>query len=263
MINSFSILVSLFLLTLRPWRLCGLLCFNLQLLLKGASIVEEESEGDEMFVFSVVTSDERRLFSFESQLDYVEWKDAIQDAIDSFEPVDVFESKPPGNKSILKSISAAIPDGSLGIRAIRGATGGGMKVIRSAKDGGLKVIKGAVGRLRQARSGESSSPRGLSLRRRPSLQVLMSNTAIEGKRGPSVQCIFERSKGFTVREKNGAMIATVRAKLFQAFLLSGGPSGRLMRGDAIVELDFLGNAQAEYLASGSDEESLDDEGPLF
>jgi hypothetical protein len=34
-------------------------------------------------------------------------------------------------------------------------------------------------------------------------------------------------------------------KLFQAFLLSGGPNGRLARGDELVELEFVGDGPDE------------------
>ena len=35
--------------------------------------------------------------------------------------------------------------------------------------------------------------------------------------------------------------SVVRAKLFQAFLISGGPNGRLAKGDELLEMAFLGD----------------------
>jgi hypothetical protein len=40
-------------------------------------------------------------------------------------------------------------------------------------------------------------------------------------------------------------ISVVRVKLFQAFLLSGGSNGRLARGDALVEMEFIEGSGAE------------------
>lgn len=36
---------------------------------------------------------------------------------------------------------------------------------------------------------------------------------------------------------------TVRVKFLQAYLLSGGSNGRLAKGDAMIELDFIDEAQ--------------------
>jgi hypothetical protein len=86
------------------------------------------------------------------------------------------------------------------------------------------------------------------MQRRPSMQMLLNNTTVlAGKREPTVQCVVQATSTFGVAARedsaaDGATLETlisVRAKLFQAFLLSGGPSGRMARGDALVELEFL------------------------
>ena len=43
-------------------------------------------------------------------------------------------------------------------------------------------------------------------------------------------------------------------KLFQAFLLSGGPNGRLARGDELVELEFI---EGDCANEGVDHEYLE------
>jgi hypothetical protein len=232
-----------------------------QLVLSGATIQDESPEGEEQFVFCVVVPDEKRLFSFKQELEYQEWREAIQLSIDNcaaltedrqIDDRPTLSENKAFSKSILKGIKVALPDASLrgGIRAIKGATGGGMKVIKSATDGsmkvirgavGMKVIRGAVGMLRHKSSDVSS---GLGMQRRPSMQMLINNTALGGgKRDPTVQCVVQSTQTFVVSERSeyqtGTHLLSVRAKLFQAFLLSGGQNGRIARGDALVELDFI------------------------
>jgi hypothetical protein len=131
------------------------------------------------------------------------------------------------------------------------------------------------------------------IQRRPSFQMLFNNTIVQhGKREPTVQCVFQTTQTFMVRDRNytehgddsmgeyldnstgsttthttdrngdpnrlthdssqnnrtnhssssnqyGGWIK-VQAKLYQAFLMSGGPtSGRIARGDALVDLIFV------------------------
>ncbi len=38
----------------------------------------------------------------------------------------------------------------------------------------------------------------------------------------------------------------VRVKLYQAFLMSGGPNGRLYRGDELIEMEFLGSDGGDH-----------------
>lgn len=38
----------------------------------------------------------------------------------------------------------------------------------------------------------------------------------------------------------------VRVKLYQAFLLSGGPNGRLSRGDELIEMEFMGMGDGDH-----------------
>ena len=224
--------------TPRPHGLRG------QLALNGATVEVEEScpEGreEDKYVLCVNTSDEQRWLSFEDQLTMMEWKAAIQRTIDSC------AQSPPSSEVKQKkgAISMLTQPAS---KMIRGAKGGGIKVIRSAKDGGMKVFRSTVRILRQKQPGEMSSRP--SLPRRPSMQVLMNNAPITGKRDPTVQCVAQQSYRFAIAERGETSehLLFVQAKVFQAFLLSGGTGGRLSRGDALIEMDFdLGDRGAEY-----------------
>ena len=131
---------------------------------------------------------------------------------------------------------------------------------------------GAVGRLRTSRSNEegeihpeneSSSQRPSDGSHRPSLDLLLNNTIVHGKREPTVQCVIRtmetfsiRSQGFTEdsteddsERSSGQAWMSVEAKLYQAFLMSGGQSGRIARGDALVELHFVETSIKEDDAS--------------
>lgn len=215
------------------------------------------------------------LLLFERQADVAAWKEAIQLTIDSAGSI----QNPPSVVTttttttlmapvkILKGAERAIKvaaDGTIqggirvikgakdsGIRVMKGAKYGGIRVIKTATGSGFKVIRGAVGMLRQSKSVEYDEQN----LRRPSLQMLFNNTIVHGKREPTVQCVFQTTQTFTLRnhtytehesdqgtesgtgDDDGWM--SVKVKLYQAFLMSGGPSGRIARGDALVELDFV------------------------
>jgi hypothetical protein len=144
-----------------------------------------------------------------------------------------------------------------GIKAIKSATDGSMKVLRGAvgrlpTDSSMKVLRGAVGRLRANRiSSGSGFDRRRSLSRRPSMQVLLNNTALSGKRDePTVQCVVQSTHSFQIQPSssgeprisndacNQDVWLTVNVRLYQAFLMMGGPGGRMAGGDALIELDF-------------------------
>jgi hypothetical protein len=202
-------------------------------------------------------------------------------------------------KMLVRSAERAIKvaaDGTIqgGIRVIRGAKDGGIRVIKGAKDGGIrvtktatglgaKVIRGAVGILRQNKNLDVSvSERS----RRPSMHMLLNNTIVHGKQQPTVQCVVQTSQIFIVRDSNTTEYsattdsseryyeeegwATVRAKLYQAFLMSGGTSGRIVRGNALVAMEFLdadgmtitGEALLEAESLDEDDESSVSRGSL-
>jgi hypothetical protein len=274
--------------TPRPHGLRG------QLVLGGATVQPEDTpEGgggeDSRYILRITTHNQERLLAFDLESEYNDWKNAIQIAIDSLQcvtqavPAEALEQQQRQARqqrtSLLKGaervIKGAIPDASIrgGIRVIKGATGGGIKVINGARHGSIKVIKGAVGRLRQKSSASNNAgavpgPPPSRMQRRPSMQMLLNNTTVlAGKREPTVQCVVQATSTFGVaaREDNAADGATletlisVRAKLFQAFLLSGGPSGRMARGDALVELEFLD----PVLNDDGDDEELEEGDSTF
>lgn len=212
------------------------------------------------------------LLSFEKEEDRTAWKEALQMAIDSAGSI----QNPPRVVTTMTTTPLAVPakmlvkgaeraiDGTIngGIRVIKGAKDQGIRVVKGAKDGGMKLIKttagsgfkvirGAVGMLRQNKSEDG---RGLE-RKHPSMKMLLNSTDIvHGKREPTVQCVVQTLQSFTIREQgytehgsegtsensteNDGWIS-VQAKLYQAFLMAGGPSGRISVGDALVELEFV------------------------
>lgn len=218
-----------------------------QIVLGGATVHAVE-EGTDTMALCVISADEERLFAFDDEATREQWKEAIQTAIDSC----IVSTVPKTKRSILNQaerfVKGVATDASLrsGIRVIRSATGGGMrqsiKVIKTATGGGIRVIRsarrGAVGMLQ--RKSTDDAP----FQRRPSMQMLMNTTTVL-KREPTVQCVAQSTQEFQIMEHCKLptaipdRIMTVRAKLFQAFLLSGGPNGRLAKGDALVELEFL------------------------
>ena len=216
--------------TPRPHGLRG------QLALSGATVEVEEScpEGreEDKFVLCVNTADEQRWLSFDSADTMLEWRAAIQRTIDSCAQLPPSSEVKPRKGAISK---LTVPASKM----IRGAKGGGIKVIRSAKDGGMKVFRSAVGILRQKQPDDLSSARP-ALPRRPSMQMLMSSTPLTGKRDPTVQCVAQQTYKFAILENTEAadILFHVQARVFQAFLLSGGTGGRLSRGDALIEIEF-------------------------
>uniref|UniRef100_A0A7S3NZK4 PH domain-containing protein n=1 Tax=Amphora coffeiformis TaxID=265554 RepID=A0A7S3NZK4_9STRA len=237
--------------TPRPHGLRG------QLALNGATVEIEEScpEGreEDKFVLCVNTADEQRWLSFEEEETMMKWKTSIQRTIDSCAQhppsMEVKQKKGAISKLALpasKMIRSAKDGGTKvlrtakggGIKVIRSAKDGGTKVFRSAKDGGMKVFRSAVGILRQKQPDELSARPELP--RRPSMQMLMSNTPLTGKRDPTVQCVAQQTYRFAVVENIEAPDTNcfVQAKVFQAFMLSGGTGGRLSRGDSLIEMEF-------------------------
>ena len=308
----------------RPHGLRGqlVLCSTTTVRYDGEEIVPENDSsvtGVRHVLCIVSENHQDRLLSFDNYNDLMTWKDVIQLAIDTASPgiqnpprVVTTTSSTPTNMSLmvpakmLKGAERAIKvaaDGTIqgGIRVIKGAKDGGIRVIRGAKDGGIrvirtatgsgfKVIRGAVGMLqRQNKSDASNDDTTGPIQRRPSFQMLFNNTIVQhGKREPTVQCVFQTTQTFMIRDRNytehgddtmgeyldnstGSTTTTatdrnfdpnrmnesshnnhtgnshhyggwikVQAKLYQAFLMSGGPtSGRIARGDALVELIFV------------------------
>jgi hypothetical protein len=217
--------------TPRPHGLRGQLALNGATVEVAGSLSELRDE--DKYVLCVNSSDEPRLLSFESEGVMAEWKVAIQRTIDSC------AQNPPLLE--VKQKKGAISKLALpASKMIRGAKDGGIKVIRSAKDGGMKVFRSAVGILRQQRQADGRPGDHPILPRRPSMQVLLSNTALTGKRDPTVQCVAQQTYRFAVSDNGDSPepLFHVQAKVFQAFLLSGGKGGRLSVGDALVEIEF-------------------------
>lgn len=270
----------------RPIGLRGQLIISANSVLK--QLKQEELDGESYHVLSVSTPQgQERILLFDQEEDFNEWKESIQASIDSCAEtlaekaaeavmsdhvVATPENRP--KKSIRKSAERVAErvterviktaDGIIkgadegirgGIRVIKGAKDGSIKVVKTATDGSIKVLRGAVGRLRPStRSSSWSDDNGSKsgrLQRRPSMQMLLNNTALSGKRDePSVQCVFQATHSFWISARDDLAVEQVRlvlvnAKVYQAFLLLGGPSGRIARGDALIELDFAEAEESE------------------
>ncbi|GAX19221.1 hypothetical protein FisN_4Lh194 [Fistulifera solaris] len=147
-------------------------------------------------------------------------------------------------------------DGSM--KVVKRATDGSMKAMRRATDSSMKVIRGAVRTFRSTGNrdeAEVSHPRISRVIRKATSSHLLSTATDSGKREPSVQCIVQRSSTFSIRsalartkhyyddgdddEDEDDHWLTVQVTWYQAFLMSGGSSGKINSGDALIELDFV------------------------
>ncbi|VEU39017.1 unnamed protein product [Pseudo-nitzschia multistriata] len=147
-------------------------------------------------------------------------------------------------------------------RAVRGASAkilkkatlakNGMKRAKDATEARMKSIRTGAGRFFGGRG--NSNPEG-KMKRRPTNDMLVSSTrslyGVTEKREPTVQAVVEMNNVFKVRSKastsdsNGETLLIVRVKLYQAFLLSGGPHGRLACGDELLLMEFSVGEGAE------------------
>lgn len=149
-------------------------------------------------------------------------------------------------------------DGSM--KAVKRATDGSMKAMRRATDSSMKVIRGAVRTFRSTGNRDEgevpvSHARLSRVIRRATSSHLLSTATDSGKREPSVQCIVQRSSTFSIRsalarakhyhddgdddEDEDDHWLTVQMTWYQAFLMSGGSSGKINSGDALIELEFV------------------------
>jgi len=135
------------------------------------------------------------------------------------------------------------------------ATGNRMMKLRSMR---MRTRTGAGMLFRRNDNGNGR-------RRLPTSDMLLTSTrslncfsSSSEKREPTVQAVVETNKVFRVvasqkgSEKNGddsdgdgEVLLMVRAKLYQAFLLSGGPHGRLACGDELLLMEFSEGEGAE------------------
>jgi PH domain len=260
---------------------------------------EIDNSPDARFILSISTPGHQdRLLAFESQADVDAWKEAIQAAIESAgslknppRVVTTTTTRPtlPGKMMLAKGAERAIMVAEAGtkqgIRAIKGAKDIGIRAIKTSTDGGIKVIRGAVGMLLPSKgdADEAGKGRRRFLRRvskRPSLQMLLNNAIVHGRREPSVQCVVQTMQTFYIRDPNSTEHGTehssendasnqtnpnregwmtIQAKIYQAFVMSGGPSGRIARGVALVEIDFVEtNVGGGDLVDDDDDDDLVD-----
>ncbi|KAL3920638.1 MAG: hypothetical protein SGILL_003158 [Bacillariaceae sp.] len=140
------------------------------------------------------------------------------------------------------------------------AAASGMKKARTATDAGMKSIRSGAGLFIRGVRRSPSSDLFPGRRRRPTPDMLSTSTRNmpqSEKREPTVQAVVELNSVFKVvsraslegdNESDDLLI--VRVKLYQGFLLSGGPYGRLASGDELLLMEF---------STGEDVEEVENE----
>lgn len=222
---------------------------------RGSSVqkveVRASNTGDtaSSYVLLVSTESEERYLLFEDEHDMIVWKGAIQSTIDSCreETTSSIKAKKAGKtsskdqeptKTQRPEKALRIP-GSIAKGGKPGMLNGGMRVILDAQ----KVFR---------KRGSSSASSGQApIPRRPSVSLLIDQNEAD-KREPSVQCVAQHLHKFVVYDRFDtnsvdSALFTVHAKLFQAFTILGGSSGRLSRGKPLVEIEIKDNATSGLL----------------
>lgn len=253
-----------------------------QLVLNRNSTVERVREMGEPYVLMLSTKDEARYLSFEDEQDMWEWKEAIQNAIyscdENVSERDLLkESRKKGPEAADQQQQQQQPPRSSKFRVpgSRVVIGGSRVVI-----GGSRVVTERLRALRNRRikaaeiNSEKNRASGPSnIPERPSMELLMdeplppqatvpttpaatTTTTMNKQREPTVQCVVQHSHRFLIKDRfvvataedmgdEKGVLFTVQAKLFQAFTMSGGPNGRLLRGNALVEINVAENDPRE------------------
>eukprot|EP00522_Entomoneis_paludosa_P016092 CAMPEP_0172463716 /NCGR_PEP_ID=MMETSP1065-20121228/48158_1 /TAXON_ID=265537 /ORGANISM="Amphiprora paludosa, Strain CCMP125" /LENGTH=1123 /DNA_ID=CAMNT_0013219733 /DNA_START=144 /DNA_END=3515 /DNA_ORIENTATION=- len=264
----------------RPKGLRGQLVLNRSSQVKIVEVEAGKGAEGESHVLLVSTKEEERYLLFENETEMTEWKKAIERAIDA--PEGTFsagavtqehqkqisvEDGVKKSKTDVAVVDADItgehssgkqsrPSKALRIPGsiVKSARSGGESSVKTAKDGGRKLFRGAQKSLfRHRRRGSSEAPsaaegKPVSIPRRPSVDVLFDHTRQQGKREPTVQCVAQHLHRFVVGDRfesdqsSGNGLFVVHAKLFQAFMLHGGPNGKLSRGKPLVEIDIKDSA---------------------
>ncbi|CAB9515098.1 expressed unknown protein [Seminavis robusta] len=250
-----------------------------QLLLSGATLSEVDDEKDRaredsgLYILRLTTKGpekRERQFGFKSKEEFLEWREVIENVLDSCDsnsmrqPNDDDDEFDPRGAQGHKKSRSLIGGGTKlisyatdeSIRAAKAATSSSIKAVKGgtkmAKDAAGAFTKGATNLMfRSIRSGRARAKRGetastRSIRKVPSMQMLMEKTRSDktGRREPTVQVVIQATSEFSIIPRTGSgpgdeAVVTVRVKFLQAYLLSGGSSGRLARGDAMLEYTFI------------------------
>lgn len=217
----------------RPYGLRG------QFVLKDATL--ETVDGD---ILEIKTKKEERLLMFDDRGDFVKWKSALERSIDpqggSAEPGVIVSqnSNDSSPKRRFRRKNQKKSSTEVGERAY--------KTMKEVKED-FKAASGKVARRILPKKGENPGERRgrrRRARRRPTSEMLRSSTRNIQYRSekiePTVQVVVEWNSVYQVLPKGSTEEALmfVKVKSFQAFLLSGGPNGRLARGDELLEMEF-------------------------
>ena len=181
---------------------------------------------------------------FDDRGDFVKWKSALERSIDpqggSTEPGVIVSqnSSDSSPKRRFRRKNQKKSSTEVGERAY--------KTMKEVKED-FKAASGKVARRILPKKGENPGERRgrrRRARRRPTSEMLRSSTRNIQYRSekiePTVQVVVEWNSVYQVLPKGSTEEALmfVKVKSFQAFLLSGGPNGRLARGDELLEMEF-------------------------
>ena len=195
-----------------------------QIVLAGATLmaVDDRLESN-LFILSIhAQDDQERQLSFRNEEDFLEWKDALQKGIDLCTPLG----------AILSKTTRRRPGRAL----IKGATRDTSRMIKGAADGGFNLLRG-LGVVKKNVSFDSFQS--------DSSVFIRSKGNDHGKQHePTVRLTAEACSYYKIitadpsgNDKNDTWV-TVRANISQIFLLSGGATGRISKGEEVVALTF-------------------------
>jgi ElaB/YqjD/DUF883 family membrane-anchored ribosome-binding protein len=196
-----------------------------QIVLAGATlkILDEKLEPNLFIIGIHAQNDGERQLSFRDELEYLDWKDALQKAIDACTPFG----------SIMAKTARRRPSGRA---LIKGATRDTGRIIKGAADGGFNLLRG----LGVVKKTVSFEPHKLDVS-----ESMRIKTSEHGKHHePTVRLTAEACSFYKIMTSDPSgndqtdTWITVRARTSRIFLLSGGAHGRINKGEEVVALTF-------------------------
>lgn len=198
--------------------------------------------------------EEERLLQFEDRGQLLKWRNALERAAD---PENLETQRESSHEPVRRRGKRAFIVSTVTTKPLKTATDTGVKVgmramkaMKDAKVAGMKKIKNARGIIVRGINAGLQRSHGAEAQRRKSTQamLMMSTRGLSGgesqKRDPTVQAVTELNSTYRVMPvqlgDDSEPLLIIRVKLYQAFLMSGGPNGRLSRGDELIEMEFFG-----------------------
>mmetsp|Transcript_3680 Transcript_3680/g.7148 ORF Transcript_3680/g.7148 Transcript_3680/m.7148 type:complete len:1111 (-) Transcript_3680:1120-4452(-) len=240
---------------------------------------EDEKSGDEsgpcspersvrQHIISIRTRDQSRAkhyIAFDNSVDMMSWAEAIRSSIESCSPggapeeSTVSDAASPymdsdGNetkKSILRGFKPPFIAGVLN-------SDGDSRTPRSSSPVPQQEFKGIFGTLKSSKGDENDAGTGSSRSGKESKDAPkksffptikrsgagMGMATLQAYKYPdaSVRVTVQASTMYKLCTANGngdEVLGTVRTKILRNYLLAGGPNGRMIRGEDVVEMEFL------------------------